>query len=96
MMTGMSRPQKASFRACQRSRLLDLGMTFRSILRPKTRETTISPPPISRPGTRPEMNRSVMDAPSAMEPNTTKVMEEGITTPMAPPASIRAQEKGAE
>ena len=32
---------------------------------------------------------------SAIEPYTTKVMDGGITTPMAPPAALRAQEKAA-
>ena len=49
------------------------------------------PAPMRRPGIMPARNRSVMEA-SAMEPYTTKVMEGGMTTPMAPPAAMRAQE----
>ena len=72
-----------------------LGCTVRLALRPTNRAATIRPRPISRPGMTPALNRSVMEA-SAMEPYTTKVMDGGITTPMAPPAAIRAQAKAGE
>ena len=64
---GISRPQKASLNACKRSLPVALGMTVRSIFRPRMRAAAMSPAPISRPGTRPEINRFVMEA-SAMEP----------------------------
>ena len=64
------------------------------ILRPMSMAATIRPRPIRRPGTTPATNRSVMEA-SAMEPYTTKVMDGGMTTPIAPPAAISAQENEA-
>ena len=71
-----------------------LGRTLRSILRPRIKAATIRPAPIIRPGITPEIKRSVIDA-SAMEPYTTNVIDGGITTPIAPPAAISAQENDA-
>ena len=84
-------PQKASLNASQRSFLLAFGSVFRSDFLPTRSATTMSANPIRRPGTSPAINRSPMDV-SAMEPYTTKVMEGGMMTPMAPAAAINAAE----
>lgn len=51
--------------------------------------------PIRIPGRSPAMNRLPMEV-SAIEPYTTKVMEGGIITPIAPEAAINAAEKEGE
>ena len=53
--------------------------------------TTMSARPIRRPGTTPEINRSPMDV-SEIEPYTTKVIDGGMITPIAPAAAISAAE----
>ena len=54
----------------------------------------ISAAPMISPGMTPALNRSPMEV-SAMEPYTTKVMEGGMMTPMAPAHPISAAENGA-
>ena len=87
-------PGTASLNAAKRSAPEAFGDTFRSHFLPITNAVIISPAPIKSPGTIPALNRLVIDA-SAMEPYTTNVIDGGITTPIAPPAAINAQENAA-
>ena len=93
-MTGIRSPGIASLNAAKRSAPEAFGDTFRSHFLPITNAVIISPTPIRSPGTIPALNRLVIDA-SAMEPYTTNVIDGGITTPIAPPAAINAQENAA-
>ena len=91
---GISSPQKASLNACQRSLPEAFSFVCRSIFRPTMRAVMISAAPMISPGMTPALNRSPMEV-SAMEPYTTKVMEGGMITPMAPAHPISAAENGA-
>ena len=88
----MSRPQKASLKAIQRSCQLALGRDSSFSFRPMSSAAMMRAAPMIRPGMTPALNRSPMEV-SAMEPYTTKVMEGGMMTPMAPAQPMRAAEK---
>ena len=67
MMTGMSRPQKASLKAFQRSFPLALGRRVSSFFLPSQKVTAMSAAPMTRPGSTPAIKRSPMEV-SLMEP----------------------------
>ena len=92
-MTGISRPQNAFLKATQRSCQLAFGSLTRLTLRPSSSAAAMSAAPMMSPGMTPALKRSPMETPEAMEPYTTKVMEGGMMTPMAPALAMRAAEK---